>query len=261
MNEPEPPPSRTADPTLRKDGIAVIPGAFPIPLIEACRAAFAHGDGARPLDWVRAHCLQVGHQRFMFTADLQGPFMDPALYAAPQVLATMRELLGDDCILQSATVVVAYPGAAAGAVHRDHPPLFPELGGINPLLPPWAFNVMVPLSALTDGAGGTAAWPGSWRELEWLAGRTPQSLDALDGARVPDIGPGDAYVLDYRIYHRGLPNTSALPRLMLSLVYSRPWLRDQSNFHKQPRLRIAPAELNAVPKDLHHLFAHVRNLG
>jgi hypothetical protein len=73
----------------------------------------------------------------------------------------------------------------------------------------------------------------------------------------PVVKRRSVLLMDYRLHHGGLANRSAGPRPILSLVFARPWWRDDVNFNEQPpllygplqRLRMPPAVRSLLPAD------------
>jgi ectoine hydroxylase-related dioxygenase (phytanoyl-CoA dioxygenase family) len=196
----------------------------------------------------------------MFTVQLKPPYLDPGLYASPGVMPVVRELLGEDCIIQSFGVVCAYPGARMQHVHRDHPPLFAEAGGLNAFFPPFALHVVVPLIDLDEHTGTTALWEGSHRiksareEGRW----SKEQMERLEGAVLPMPKMGDSYLMDYRLRHTGTPNISERPRPILYMVYSRRWFLDRRNFEIQSPLQIDRNEFEGLSEEHKRLFEIAR---
>lgn len=205
---------------------------------------------------VEKTCLKVGTERYMFSIQLQPPFLDPDIYASPVVLPIIRDLLGQDCILQSVGAVCAYPGAPAQNVHRDHEPLFAEAGGLNAFFPPFAIHVVIPLVDLDEQTGTTALWERSHRirsaREEQAIER--EALQRFEGAILPHTRLGDCYFMDYRLRHTGTPNHSDRPRPILYLVYTRRWFLDRRNYDLQSPLMITRGEYENIPQAYHGLF-------
>lgn len=225
-------------------------------LVQALQVDFMDNYAGMDREKVQKTCLEVGHERYMFTLRLQPPFMDPAVYAAPRVIPVVRELLGDDCVIQSIGAVCAYPGAEMQHVHRDHPSLFREAGGLNAFLPPFALHVVVPLVDLSEQTGTTALWEGSHR-IKNSAERdrwTSAEMANLEGAEMPWPQMGDCYLMDFRLRHAGTPNISDIPRPILYLVYSRRWFQDRKNFDIQSPLLITRDEYERIPEEHKNLF-------
>ena len=154
---------RQAAQHFRLNGCLVLEDSFDPDRVRAMQSDFLDNYASKDRAEVERTCLKVGEERFMFSVKFRHPWLDPEIYAAPGVLPIVRELLGEDCILQSVGVVCAYPGADLQHVHRDHPPLFAEAGGLNAFFPPYALHVVVPLVDLTEETGTTAMWEGSHR--------------------------------------------------------------------------------------------------
>jgi len=234
---------------FRVHGALLLENALPIGLIDNIRQYFMDEYAILDRASVESRYLKVGIERFMFSPHLKPPLMDPAIYAAPRILPVLHQLLGDDCIIQSVSVVCAFPGAAVQHVHRDHPQLFAEAGGLNAFFPPYALNVAIPLIDLDEETGTTAVWEGSHR-IKSRAEETRYSkpeMEALKGAVLPWPKRGDAYLVDYRLRHTGTANTSDQPRPIIYIVFSRRWFDDRKNFDMQSPLLINRNEQERIP--------------
>ena len=251
-----------ADQLFRKHGALVLPNSFDRATIKTLGTAFAADYGETPAHIRDETCLQVGDKRFMFTVAIEGAFADPAIYASPVVLPIVKQLLGDDAVLQSCGAVCAFPGAEVQHVHRDFPELFPSVTGLGMMLPPYALHVVIPLTDLDTATGTTALWEGSHR-LEHRdrgrgAARVKTDVDFSEAA-LPYAQMGDCYFMDYRLRHAGTPNISDQARTILYLVYSRPWFKDRTNYSLQAPVSIDADNLKAVPAEFASLFGAVRN--
>lgn len=249
--------TNAADIALRRDGYAVLKGVFEPARIDQIREWFLAEYASRDRQWIRENCLRNGHRRWMFTLALEEPLFVPSVYASDRLMPLINEQLGEDALLQSMMVVNASPGARMGGLHVDYSPLFPQAGAVNGMLPPFAFQVSIPLLDLDETTGSTAIWPGSHRQTDFDSTQKPQDLDALKGADVPYIQRGDCFITDYRVFHRGTANTSPHPRPILYLLYTRSWFRDHQNYQRQPRMILTERQLSDVPEKHQGLFVHL----
>lgn len=241
---------------FRINGCLELESCFEPGLVRAMQEEFLQNYASRDRLEVEKSCLKVGEERYMFSIDLSGPFLDPGIYAAPGVLPIVQELLGDDCIIQSYGVVCAYPGAPFQHVHRDHAPLFAEAGGLNAFLPPFALHVVIPLVDLDERTGTTALWEGSHRikSSQQEQHYSKAQLERLEGAILPTPKIGDCYFMDYRLRHTGTANHSDRPRPILYIVYSRPWFLDRRNYDIQSPLQISRDAFEQIPDEHRNLF-------
>jgi len=241
---------------FRLNGCLTIEDSFDPDIVRSMQTDFLENYASRERAAVERTCLKVGIERYMFTVELKPPYLDPGVYASPGVMPLVRELLGEDCIIQSFGVVCAYPGAQMQHVHRDHPPLFAEAGGLNAFFPPFALHVVVPLVDLDERTGTTALWEGSHRikssseENRW----SRVELERLEGTVLPMPRIGDCYLMDYRLRHTGTPNVSDRPRPILYMVYSRRWFLDRRNFEIQSPLQISRRDFEGLSEDHRRLF-------
>ena len=199
----------------------------------------------------------VGHRRFMVTVKIEPPFNDGELFANPIVLQILGGLLGGALQISSFGSVVTFSNADEQPIHLDHPPLF-ESAELCASLPTYAVTVVIPLVDIDPQLGPTAMWEGSHRSPD--ARQKLQQLMAepdYDESIQPLARMGDAYMMDYRLIHGGLPNESEVERPILYLVYGRPWFRDGFNFSDQPPIEITSEQLAQMPPEHRHLFSGV----
>ena len=98
-----------------------------------------------------------------------------------------------------------------------------------------AVNVFVALGDVTLPMGPTELRPASHfitRNLTkmMLAAKVRKQLHK---PVVPELSSGDALVFDYRTLHKGLPNSTTDPRVLLELVYFKDGFKDLLNFPKR----------------------------
>jgi hypothetical protein len=72
------------------------------------------------------------------------------------------------------------------------------------------------------------------------------------------VPAGDAYLMDYRLVHAGMPNLSDRSRAIMYVTYSRRWFRDTVNYSKQYAIEISETELAKVPEAHRPIFALAR---
>ena len=196
----------------------------------------------------------VGDSRYLVSVEIKGAFNSVGLFANPNLLPLMNQLLGQRIRISSFSVVVSLKGSKAQPVHVDYPPLFDDESVCN-ALPPHAITLIVPLTDLTPETGSTAIWlgshnaPGSRDRLVALS-----NSESFGGSSVPLPKVGDAVLMDYRTIHAGTPNVSGEPRPILYIVYSRSWFNEHLNFAEQPPVNISPKQLARVPKKYRALF-------
>ena len=245
---------------FRLNGCLTLENVYDPEKVSAMQTDFFENYASKDREDIEKTSLKVGVERYMFSIQLQMPYLDPDIYACPNVLPIVKALLGEDCILQSVGVVCAYPGAPMQPVHRDYPPLFAEAGGLNAFFPPFALHVVVPLVDLNEETGTTALWEGSHRvksasdEGNW----SQAGPDQLNGAILPTPKVGDCYFMDYRLRHTGTPNHSEKPRPILYLIYSRRWFMDRRNYDIQMPLMITSSRYKEIPEEHLPLFEIVR---
>jgi ectoine hydroxylase-related dioxygenase (phytanoyl-CoA dioxygenase family) len=189
--------------------------------------------------------------------------------AAPFVFA---DVLANRIAVQVSQIAVGYslqltllnansivPCTEAQNLHRDQGNLWKDMPETHR---PWNIAVHVPLTDATADNGATEVWPGTHR----LAHKGPVPTDDAElearAASSPPVAltcPAGGIILrDNRAWHRGMPNRTDQPRIMLSLIYAAAWSRSGPiHFHRsaEPVLRDAPLEIHPVwvDDDFDHL--------
>jgi hypothetical protein len=231
---------------LTRDGFLQVDGVLPADFVTALYGDFL-ARYATSLSTGRADTVAIATGRYMSAVEMTGAFSDQRLYANVCVLPIVKAALGKTVRLTSFGSVTAAPYAPAQPLHRDHPPLFPE-SALSGLLPCYALTVVFPLLEIGLASGATAAWLGTHRD-----GVDVEQLRDED-AFVPEATLGTAYLMDYRLAHRGLANPVDRLRPIMTLVYARPWFSDSMSFYDIPRLNVPAATHASVPDELRALF-------
>jgi ectoine hydroxylase-related dioxygenase (phytanoyl-CoA dioxygenase family) len=129
-------------------------------------------------------------------------------------------------------------------VHRDAPPLFPELKEETP-----AFQLAVnfPLIDVTMENGPFEVVPGTHRMTK------EKGLEMLQSGKLKLqpvlLNAGDVMIRDVRALHRGTPNHTATPRPMAVVGYSRRWL-----FRPEVNIQIPRKEYDKLSERARHLL-------
>lgn len=164
-------------------------------------------------------------------------FVQTHIVGRAAVSDLLRSTLGGDDYTFDVSVVYSKPGACAQHWHADgahqrgaRDAGFEARGWRTRLADPHALCLFVPLVDLDETIGGTQFWPGSHRYRD-LAGFGP--VATLVGAtyETTSAAAGDGLWYDYRLLHRGLPNTSETTlRPILQVMFSKPWYVERANF-------------------------------
>ncbi|WP_160314550.1 phytanoyl-CoA dioxygenase family protein [Candidatus Rhodobacter oscarellae] len=229
-------PSRAAA-RFREHGALHVRGAFSVEHIISAFKEVAQSGSKFSADIRAGRALRVGDRRYMLSLDTAGVIGQPETLASPRLVTLMRELLGADCILGSATSVMSLDGSDAQQWHRDNDVLFPEMPSLE--VPSYSIAVLLPLVPLNKQNGSTEMVLGSHR--------TGATEPEIQSRTFPDTKIGDCYLMDCRLLHRGMANNSATARPVISLVYQKPWYRDYQNFNLQSALNISADTLSKFP--------------
>lgn len=213
---------------IERHGVVRLEGLFPKPLLKriASKVMRLHGSGALKGPWTVRDI--AGRRTTILPFD--GPFLEPAFCANKPLLAVVSALLGETARWSSLEVVMAESGAAAQYQHVDAPLRLDKDGkrfaGDLSALPPYALALAVPLVDVDEENGPTAIWPGSHKEGLVYPPPSEAAIKKRYRMELMTGKLGQAYLYDYRTFHRGMPNHSAEPRPLLMLVFTRAWFRD-----------------------------------
>lgn len=160
----------------------------------------------------------------------EGVFARAEVTHSPYLKRFMDEVMRAKWRLCGRNLLVSFSGAEGMHWHTDGRHLSSARH-----LRSHAVNVFVALGDVTLPMGPTELRPASHfltRNLAkmMLAAKVRKQLHK---PVVPEFSSGDALVFDYRTLHKGLPNTTALPRVLLELVFFKEGFNDLLNFPKR----------------------------
>lgn len=242
---------------LHRHGVVRLEGLFPKPLLKriATKVMRLHESGALKGDWTVRDI--AGRRTTILPFD--GPFLEPAFCANKPLLAVIETVLGETARWSSLEVVMAESGAAAQYQHVDAPLRLDSSGrrfkGDLSALPPYALALAVPLVDVDEENGPTAIWPGSHREGLVYPPPSESAIKRRYPMQLMTGKLGQAYLYDYRTFHRGMPNHSAEPRPLLMLVFRRAWFNDPNLEPVASGLRLSQKDRRRIPARARGLFA------
>ena len=124
----------------------------------------------------------------------------------------------------------ALPGDQRQPVHADVGHLWP-LGSLDQAHPAAQLVLNVLTVDVSPSNGATELWPGTHRELGVGSGDDIKiPADVLEARRAvrPPIQPtfrrGGILIRDIRLWHAGMPNHTDVPRPMIAMIHTTPWL-------------------------------------
>jgi hypothetical protein len=160
-----------------------------------------------------------GANRYYVTLPFQDLWADTGIYEDPDVLAICEQLVGHDMVMCQLATDTPLLGSEYQDIHRDAPPLFPEL---KQETPSFQLAVNFPLVDVTLENGPFEVVKGTHMMTK------EEGLQKLKTGELK-IEPitlklGDVMIRDVRHLHRGTPNRTDSPRPMAVIGYSRRWL-------------------------------------
>lgn len=233
---------RSAALFLHTAGYVVLRDALPRSLAAEVREAFAEilrdcidsrdGDAWYQVSRQRQAVFWERGARWRIFPRLRPPLNDPRLLANPLITALLAEFLGGDFRCKFVSSDTCVQGSALQAPHREL-----GAGGFSE---PRAYIVNVPLTECGPENGPLEVWPtGSHLWSPAVLNRHGLSDEVQDGSnpgleelarRIPSqrllLEPGSVLIRDPGMLHRGTPNLTPEPRMMLTVCYLR---RDYDN--------------------------------
>jgi ectoine hydroxylase-related dioxygenase (phytanoyl-CoA dioxygenase family) len=223
---------------LHAQGYVILHGAINVPLVYDLHAAFARllrdcQTTPKSEAWLQTS-LQEGavfwerSSRWRIFPKLRPPFGDPLVVANAFALEILEPLLGADLYCKFVSSDTCLKGAMLQSPHRDFyvPGRRPEAS---------KFIANVPLMECGLQNGPLEVWPGGshlWDDD--VLRRHGVEANVQDGRNEPAeefarhfdsrkllLSPGDVLIRDPAMWHRGTPNESDEPRVMLTISYFR----------------------------------------
>jgi len=213
---------QTAIDEIRDRGYCVLRAHFPPRLIDACREAF----WPRLLAYLDSGpAPNRGPHRHFLALPFAPPCFDPRFFFDPEVLGITRGLMDDRIVADQWGCDVPLRGSQHQDLHVDYQrPLFPEVPGL--VLPPYAVVVSFGLVRIAGDQGPIEVAPGTHRMARTDAHRAVEA-GAISLQAVP-LEVGDVLIRHPWALHRGTPNTTDIPRALVTIRYVRRWYADSS---------------------------------
>jgi ectoine hydroxylase-related dioxygenase (phytanoyl-CoA dioxygenase family) len=168
---------------------------------------------------VEGETTSRGSNRYYVTFPFTMPFADPTIFEDPDILAILEQLVGKDFVMCQLASDTPTLGSDFQSIHRDCPPLFPELETETPM---YQLALNFPLVDVTKDNGPLDIIRGTHMMTR------EQGMELVDQgkAKIESIAMdlGDVMIRDVRTLHRGTPNRTQEPRPMVVIGYSRSWL-------------------------------------
>jgi len=229
---------------LREKGFCVLKRHFDAALIHACREAF----WPTLLSYVDTHgdAPNRGPNRHFLPMPFQPPCFAPEFFFDADVLEIVRQTLDDRIVADQWGCDAPLNGSTHQEIHIDYSrPLFPEAPDL--VLPPYMLVVSFGLIDITLAHGPIEVAAGTHRMTRDKAKRAVELAQIRLEPVLLEIG--DVLIRHPWTLHRGVPNTTDIPRALLTIGYVRRWYADYSR------------DVNPIPQHVwHSLSAEHRNL-
>lgn len=206
---------------LEDKGYCVLRRHFARSLIDACRAGVWPG----LLAHVERHEPNRGTRRYFVPMPFQPPCFAPEFFFDDTILGIIRAAMDDLIVADQWGCDVPLDGTDYQAVHVDYArPLFGEAPDLS--LPPYMLVVSFGLDRIATENGPIEIAPGTHRLPR---GEALRAVEAGEIKLEPvGLEVGDVLIRHPWALHRGSPNTTPIPRALVSIRYVRRWYADDS---------------------------------
>lgn len=216
---------------LMENGFCILPAHFPTSLVEECQKAF----WPFLLDYLRTHGEKPnrGPHRYFLPMPFVPPCFAPEFFFDTGVLSIVQSGMSERIVADQWGCDVPLKGSQDQELHVDYQrPLFAETPDL--LLPPYMLVVSFGLIPIKHAHGPLQIAPGTHRMPRTEAIRAVQS-EQIKLQPIP-LEMGDVLIRHPWALHRGTPNTTDVPRALISIRYVRHWYADGSR------------EVNSIPR-------------
>jgi phytanoyl-CoA dioxygenase PhyH len=210
---------------LETHGFCILKAHLSRSTIESCRKAF------EPVlrDYIRAHgdAPNRGPHRHFLPMPFEPPCFAPEFFFDHRVLSIACGAMGDRIVADQWACDAPVKGSTYQEFHADYQrPLFPEIPDL--ILPTYMLVVSFGLVDITPENGAIEIADGTHRLPRDEAKRKIEIKQV-------SLDLGDVLIRHPWALHRGTPNTTGIPRPLLTIRYVRRWYADSSR------------EVNAIP--------------
>jgi len=217
-------------------GYTLLPAWAPAELLAALRATVARlyeieGENAGSEFRLEPGCLRLAN-----LVDKDTVFQ--RVFAAPEMLALVRHVIGTDFKLSSLNCRTALPGCAPQPLHAD-------MGGVADERGYWVCNIIWMLDAYTPDNGPLRVVPGSHRWLRLPASELPDLRASHPAEQLITAPAGSVVVMNAHTWHGGVDNRTPGHRTALHAFYCR---RDKPQQQYQKKLLRPEVQASLTPE-------------
>lgn len=214
---------------LGEKGYCVLTRHFAQSLIDACRGGLLPRLHAH----IEQHEPNRGTRRYFVPMPFEPPCFAPEFFFDDTILGVVRAVMDDRIVADQWGCDVPLNGSGFQAVHMDYAkPLFSDKPDLS--LPPFMLIVSFGLNRIARENGPIEIATGTHRLPR---GEAISMVEAGEIELEPvGLEVGDVLIRHPWALHRGSPNTTPIPRALVSIRYVRWWYADDSrNVNVIPR--------------------------
>ena len=253
--------------SVRQNGFVILGQVIPTPpldllferMLTDLNTLLNASDQVLPVQFVPGHLQQ--------DAPPLAPYVFAELVANPWVIQVTQALLGAGVKNTYFSGNTNLPGSGAQPVHTDGQQLWVDQPAAHPAA---ALIINVTPLKVSPENGSIELWPGSHQEMVITPDSTSIKVPAADLARREKVSApirgntekGDVLIRDDRLWHRGMPNHSNLPRPMIAMIHRTGWYNSGGKLKFEPGCESAfehpllDANVEFVAEPIDYIFRH-----
>lgn len=229
---------------LKTQGYCILKAHFPSSSIDNCRLAFL------PVlqKYLEKNKLfpNRGVNRHFLPMPFEIPCFLPQFFFDAEILSIIKTVMSDRIVADQWGCDVPLPGSGFQTIYVDYQrPLFYETPNLK--LPFYMMLVSFGLTEITQQNGALELAPGTHRMPR------EEAINAVETSKINmcpvPMDIGDILIRHPWTLHRGTPNNTDIPRLLVTIRYVRNWYTDDSR------------EVNSIPASVwNSLTSEQRNM-
>ena len=224
---------------LQNQGYCILKGRFANSLVDNCRLAF--------LPILQTYLKHNGHlsnrgaNRHFIPMPFEPSCFSPEFFFDAEILTVAKNVMGDKIVADQWGCDFPLLGSSYQTMHVDYQrPLFHETPNLE--LPFYMLVVSFVLTKITQENGALELAPGTHRMPR------EEATNAVETSKINmlpiNMDIGDVLIRHPWTLHRGTPNNTDTPRLLVTIRYVRNWYCDSSR------------EVNSIPTSLWKSLTH-----
>lgn len=237
--------------TFRQNGVVLFQDTYSTEQMEKIKRALETVTEGSP------EVKNSSKKRNIINLKIEGELNSEALYANRSVLGSIMAILPRRYLmLTSFCASILDPHTPEERINYGHKDLF-KLSDKKHLIrkiPPFEIILIAALKDIEPGAGEVRVWPASHLSPSESRPNTVDQSQFIDVS----LRKGDCILIDSRLAHQFLANSSSARTEYLMIRYSIPWFRNVDAGTHLPSIQLSEEEYEKVDPPVRFLLDHAR---